>query len=203
MTIENHNYCVILAGGKGRRLWPSSREKHPKQFLDFFGTGRTQLQQTFDRFSHIVPEDHIFVNTTQEYLELVREQLPELDETHIMAEPIHRNTAPSVAWASHRISHIDPLANLIVTPSDQAVFNEKAFTDNVLEGLEFVARHNSLLTMGVKPTRPEPGYGYIQIGEHSGLDDIYSEGIHREARARICADVCRQRRVGMEHRTVS
>lgn len=176
MTIQtntSHAYCVILAGGKGRRLWPVSREERPKQFLDFFGTGRTQLQQTFDRFAQIVPEDHIFVNTNVDYLELVHEQLPDLPDSHIMAEPIHRNTAPSVVWAAHRIYHFDPEACLIITPSDQAVFNEQAFSECVQEGLDFVSRHDALLTVGVRPTRPEPGYGYIQMGERADSDNIY------------------------------
>lgn len=165
MTSFNHNYCLILAGGKGRRLWPCSREMYPKQFIDFFGTGRTQLQQTYDRMAKILDPEHIFVNTNVEYLDLVTAQLPDVPRERIMAEPIHRNTAPSIAWANHRISHIDPVACLIAVPSDQLIFNEDAFRKNVLEGLAFVAANDSFLTMGVKPTRPEPGYGYIQMGE--------------------------------------
>ena len=169
MTIKN-NYCVILAGGKGRRLWPSSREQYPKQFVDFLGKGRTQLQQTYDRFVKILPKDHIYISTNQTYLHLVQEQLPELLSDNILAEPIYRNTAPSVAWAVHRIMHIDKDANLIVTPSDQDVYNEDAFCTNVKDGLEFVENHDALLTMGVKPTRAEPGYGYIQLGNPAGHD---------------------------------
>lgn len=165
MTSVDHNYCLILAGGKGRRLWPWSREMFPKQFIDFFGTGRTQLQQTYDRMAKIVDPSHIFVNTNVEYLDLVTQQLPDVPRERIMAEPIHRNTAPSIAWANHRISHIDSDACMIAVPSDQIIFNEEAFKKNVLEGLAFVAANNSFLTMGVKPTRPEPGYGYIQMGD--------------------------------------
>ncbi len=165
MTSFEHNYCVILAGGKGRRLWPWSRERYPKQFVDFFGTGRTQLQQTYDRMAKIVDPAHIFINTNVDYLDLVTRQLPEVPRERIMAEPIHRNTAPSIAWANYRISHLDPDACMIAVPSDQIVFNEEAFRQNVLEGLSFVAQNDSFLTMGVKPTRPEPGYGYIQMGE--------------------------------------
>lgn len=167
---ESNNYCIILAGGKGMRLWPCSRAQYPKQFIDFFGTGRTLLQQTFDRFVKIIPREHIFVNTNQSYAELVKEQLPELPTGNLMSEPIHRNTAPSVAWTNHRISHQDPNANIIVTPSDQFVQNEDAFRQNVMEGFDFVEQHDTLLTMGVKPTRPEPGYGYIQLGEPVGHD---------------------------------
>ena len=174
MTInDNNNYCVILAGGKGRRLWPCSRSNYPKQFIDFFGVGRTQLQQTFDRMAKIVPADHIYINTNEEYVNLVKEQLPEVSADNILAEPIHRNTAPSMAWTNHRISMMNPNACIIATPSDQAIFNEEAFRKNVLEGLAFVAENNHFLTMGVKPTRPEPGYGYIQMG------DVYSDNIYQ------------------------
>ena len=168
--MTNNNYCVILAGGKGRRLWPCSREQYPKQFLDFFGVGRTQLQQTFDRFAKILPPDHIFVNTNQVYAELVREQLPELPAQNLMAEPIYRNTAPSVAWAAHRTKFLCPNANLIVAPSDHAVQKEDVFKKDIYAGLDFVSKNNGLLTMGVKPTRPEPGYGYVQLGEEVGTD---------------------------------
>lgn len=168
----NNYYCVILAGGKGRRLWPCSRSGYPKQFIDFFGVGRTQLQQTYDRMAKIIPPDHIFINTYEAYVPLVKAQLPNLLPNQIMAEPIHRNTAASVSWANHRISRINPNACLIVTPSDQAVFNEEAFRKNVLDGLAFVENNNRLLSMGVKPTRPEPGYGYIQLGDLVG-DNFY------------------------------
>ncbi|BCS85026.1 mannose-1-phosphate guanylyltransferase [Prevotella herbatica] len=169
----NNNFCVILAGGKGRRLWPCSRESYPKQFIDFFGSGKTQLQQTYERFAKIIPQENIFINTNEAYIDIVKEQLPNVPESRIMAEPIYRNTAPSVAWAAHRILKICPEANLIVSPSDQTVINEDAFKDNVIEGFEFVEKNNCLLTMGVKPTRPEPGYGYVQIGDNTDFDDIY------------------------------
>lgn len=171
--IKDNNYCIILAGGKGRRLWPCSRETYPKQFIDFFGTGRTQLQQTFDRFMRIVPQENIYVCTNREYEHLVKEQLPELPENNILAEPIHRNTAPSVAWACYKISKSCSSANIIISPSDQAVFNEKAFEKNVLEGFKFVESHDAFLTMGVLPTRPEPGYGYIQTGEETEARGLY------------------------------
>ncbi len=171
-ALEN-NYCVILAGGKGRRLWPCSRETRPKQFIDFFGTGRTQLQQTFDRFCKILPQENIFINTNATYENLVKEQLPEVAADHIMPEPIYRNTAPSMAWAAHRIAKINPEANIIVSPSDQAVFNEDAFKQNIMDGLQFVTRNDMILTLGVKPTRPEPGYGYIQIGDNIDNSDVY------------------------------
>lgn len=165
MSNNNNNFCLILAGGKGRRLWPCSRENFPKQFIDFFGTGRTQLQQTYDRMARILPSDHILINTNSQYLPLVMEQLPEVPRSRIMAEPIHRNTAPSIAWANYRISRLCPEARIIAVPSDQLVMNEEAFRQNVLDGLNFVGTHETFLTMGVSPTRPEPGYGYIQKAE--------------------------------------
>ena len=173
MTNKNNNYCVILAGGKGRRLWPCSRENKPKQFLDFFGTGRTQLQQTFDRFMKILPKENIYINTNVEYTNQVKEQLPEIDDDNIMSEPIFRNTAPSVSWAVHRILRKNKEANIIVTPSDQIIFNEDNFINKVNEGFEFVNKNDGILTIGIKPTRPEPGYGYIQIGDQTDVNGIF------------------------------
>lgn len=168
------NYCVILAGGLGRRLWPCSRKNLPKQFIDFFGTGSTALQQTFDRFTKILPCKNIYVVTNEMYVDIVKEQLPDIDDDNILGEPINRNTAPSVAWAAHHISHINSKANIIVSPSDQLVINEENFKRDVLEGLEFVADNDRLLTMGVKPTCPEPGYGYIQIGDVTDKNNFWS-----------------------------
>jgi len=164
-TNRTDNYCIILAGGKGRRLWPSSREKMPKQFIDFFGTGLTQLQQTFERFAKIVPQQNIFVNTNADYADIVRKQLPQLGNDNLMVEPIHRNTAPGAAWTVHRIAHLNSQANIVITPSDQIVMSEQAFADSINKGFDFVKECDSILTIGIKPTRPEPGYGYIQIGE--------------------------------------
>ena len=173
MEINKQNYCVILAGGKGRRLWPTSRQDMPKQFLDFFGTGRTQLQSTYDRFVKVIPRENIFVCTCKEYLQLVSDQLPELNQRNILVEPVNRNTAPSVAWANMRIKRNDPDANIIITPSDQMVVNEDSFMRSLETGITYVSKHDVLLVMGVKPTRPEPGYGYIQMGDLSCKPDVY------------------------------
>ena len=173
MELNNKNYCVILAGGKGRRLWPCSREERPKQFVDFFGTGRTQLQQTFDRFSKILPKENIIVCTNKEYAPLVRQQLPDLHEENLMVEPVNRGTAPSVAWADMRVCRRNREANVVVTPSDQFVLNEAAFEQNMREALAFVTDHDTLLTMGVVPTRPEPGYGYIQKGDATDTPEVF------------------------------
>lgn len=173
MKYNENDFCLILAGGKGRRLWPCSREKCPKQFLDFFSTGKTLLQQTYERMTGIVPEENIYISTNHEYEHLVEEQLPGISRERILSEPIFRNTAPSVAWATYRIVHVNPDARIVVVPSDQAVFNEDKFRENVLAGLDFVGSNDSLLTMGIKPTRPEPGYGYIQMGEKAKAENVY------------------------------
>ncbi len=170
---ESRNFCVILAGGRGRRLWPASRNAYPKQFMDFFGTGKTMLQTTVDRFCKILPKENIYICTCREHLPIVKEQLPCLTDENILVEPIHRNTAPSVAWANMRILKRNPEANIIVSPSDQLVIDEESFFRSVTVGLGYVSENDVLLAMGVKPTRPEPGYGYIQLGDLSCKPDVY------------------------------
>ena len=170
---DKKNYCVILAGGRGRRLWPVSRELRPKQFLDLFGTGRTLLQSTYDRFARLLPKENILICTCEGYFEMVKEQLPEVDKRNIIVEPINRNTAPSVAWAAMRIQHQAPDANIIVSPSDQLILNETAFEHSLDVGISYVTKNNVLLAMGVKPTRAEPGYGYIQLGDLSCKPDVF------------------------------
>ena len=174
MEINDQNFCVILAGGRGRRMWPVSRVDHPKQFIDFFGTGRTLLQTTYDRFAQVMPANNIYICTCKEFLPLVKEQLPDLSDQHILVEPVHRNTAPSVAWANMRIKRINPKANIIITPSDQMVVNEEKFRNCIETGINYVTEHNVLLALGVRPTRPEPGYGYIQQGDMSCKPDVFS-----------------------------
>lgn len=154
-----------MAGGIGSRFWPYSRKDKPKQFLDFFGTGHTLLQQTFDRYSKIVPKENIFIATNIQYEELVKEQLPDLNEDQILLEPTRRNTAPCIAWASIYIKQLNPDANIIVAPADHLILKETEFIEAITKGLEFVAQSPQLLTLGIKPSRPETGYGYIQIAE--------------------------------------
>ena len=173
MGILCNNYCVILAGGRGKRLWPSSRRGCPKQFVDFFGTGQTQLQSTFERISKFIPQDNIFICTNRDYAELVHEQLPFVRADRILAEPVSRNTAPAVAWAGVRIHRECNDANVLIVPSDQFIINEDAFRTDVLNGLRFVGETDIILTMGIRPSRPEPGYGYIQLGEPSLFEGIY------------------------------
>lgn len=174
MDSSELNYCVILAGGIGSRLWPVSRVNKPKQFLDLFGTGRTLLQQTYDRFAKIIPSDHIYISTNQQYVELVEQQLPQVDHDRILAEPIRRNTLPSIAWATSLIADLCPEANIVVTPADQLILQEENFHSDIIRGLEFVSRTEGLLTMGVKPSRPDTGYGYIQMGEEL-IEETFSK----------------------------
>ena len=166
-VIDNsHRYCVIMCGGIGARFWPYSRTALPKQFIDFFGTGRTLLQMTYDRISRLVNPSNIIAVTNGMYAPLVREQLPELPPENVLYEPTRRNTAPCVAWAAHHIQALDPEASMIVTPSDHLITRENEFEAAVREGFAFVESNDALLTLGVKPTRLETAYGYIQTGKH-------------------------------------
>lgn len=165
--MDKNRYCVILAGGVGSRFWPSSRMERPKQFLDFFGMGRSLLQITYDRFSSIVPKENIFISTHEQYLGMVQEQLPDVPRDRILAESQRRNTAPCVAWAAYHVRALDPDAVMVVTPADHMIASEAAFRDAILQGMDFVEDFPSLLTLGIKPTRPETGFGYIQVGDES------------------------------------
>ena len=162
------NYCVIMGGGIGSRFWPFSRKTLPKQFLDFFGVGRSLLQQTYDRFEKIIPKENIFVVTNAIYKDLITEQLPELAPEQILLEPARRNTAPCIAWASYHIRAINPNANIVVAPSDHLILKEEEFLSAIKKGLKFVSGSDKLLTLGIKPNRPETGYGYIQVAEYEG-----------------------------------
>lgn len=167
MTTDSHRYCVIMCGGIGSRFWPYSRTDRPKQFIDFFGTGRTLLQMSYDRILPIVPRENIIVVTNARYAPLVKEQLPDVADENILLEPDRRNTAPCIAWASYHIAAKDPEASMIVTPSDHLITRESVFEQCVRTGFDFVESHNALLTLGITPTRPETGYGYIQISDES------------------------------------
>ncbi len=152
-----------MAGGVGSRFWPLSRQTKPKQFLDILGTGKTLIQHTFDRFSAIIPAENFLVVTSVNYKDLVLEQLPELNENQVLLEPLRRNTAPCVAYATYKIKTQNPDANLIIAPSDHLIIKEEEFIRQIKNGLEFVENNDALLTLGVKPNRPETGYGYIQM----------------------------------------
>ena len=156
-----------MAGGLGARFWPFSRNDRPKQFLDFFGTGRSLLQMTFDRFRNVVPASNILIVSNVIYKDLILEQLPEIKPEQVLLEPARRNTAPCIAYAVNRIKAITDKANIIVAPSDHLILKEERFIETIKEGLDFVTNNNSLLTLGIKPSRPETGYGYIQVYEGS------------------------------------
>ena len=160
--MRNNNFCIIMGGGVGSRFWPFSKEEKPKQFLDFFGTGRSLLQTTFDRFKKIIPPENIFIVTNDAYSALTREQLPELSDSQILLEPIRRNTAPAIAYATFHIQAINPDANIVVAPSDHLILKQDVFLSEIERGLRFVQNNPCLLTLGIKPSRPETGYGYIQ-----------------------------------------
>ena len=172
VMITEHDYCVIMCGGVGRRFWPFSRKEKPKQFLDFLGIGRSLLQLTYDRFAKIIPKDRIFISTNEAYVQLIHEQLPGVDDRMILAEPTKRNTAPCIAWASYHIRALNPNANIVVAPSDHLILKEEEFLNAIAKGLDFVAQSDKLLTLGIKPNRPETGYGYIQIAEQVS-DNFY------------------------------
>ncbi|MEM6831818.1 MAG: mannose-1-phosphate guanylyltransferase [Bacteroidota bacterium] len=159
-------HIVIMAGGSGTRFWPYSRDAKPKQFLDVVGTGKSLLQMTYDRFLEITTKDKVWVVTNEKYDTLVKEQLPDLQEHQILLEPQKRNTAPCIAYAAYKIMKKDPAATMVVTPSDHAIFNEREFEKIVKSAIKDAQETDHLITLGIKPNRPETGYGYIQfLGE--------------------------------------
>ncbi len=173
--MNKNNYCVIMAGGIGSRFWPMSRNAFPKQFLDILGIGQTLLQQTFNRFKKICPPENIYVVTNESYVDLVKNNLPLIPAENILGEPMRRNTAPCVAYAAFKIVAKNPQANIVVAPSDHVIMKEDAFVQAIETGLSFTAENNSLLTLGIKPSRPDTGYGYIQFVDDAkkGSDKIF------------------------------
>ncbi|WP_407431038.1 mannose-1-phosphate guanylyltransferase [Arcticibacter sp.] len=155
-------YAIIMAGGIGSRFWPISRSAHPKQFLDILGTGKTLIQQTYERFLKIIPAENIYIATNDIYIPLVKEQLTGISEEQILGEPIMKNTAPCIAYASHKISLLNPDAAIVVSPSDHLILDQEAFSKDILLSLEAASGNNCLITLGIKPSRPDTGYGYIQ-----------------------------------------
>lgn len=168
--MKNHFYCVIMAGGVGSRFWPLSRSSNPKQFLDILGVGKTLIQETFDRFNQLIPEENIYIVSNAEYIDLITQQLPKLSVENILLEPYRRNTAPCIAYASYKIQKKDPEAIVVVAPSDHLITKEEKFLRVVEESLNFVKKNNSLLTLGIQPHRPETGYGYIQVDRKNKID---------------------------------
>ena len=176
--MRENNYCVIMAGGVGSRFWPFSRNEKPKQFLDFFGTGRSLLQMTIDRFRPIVPIENILIVTNILYRDQVLEQIPDLQSSQVLCEPARRNTAPCIAYAVARIKAMrrgmaDKNANIVVAASDHLILQEDKFRETIINCFDFIEKNDALLTLGMKPTRPETGYGYIQKGDEvKGNEDI-------------------------------
>lgn len=166
--VNDHLYCVIMAGGIGSRFWPLSRVEKPKQFVDALGIGKTFIQMTYERFARFIPEANFLVMTGEDYKELVLEQLPNLRPDQVLTEPCRRNTAPCIAYAMFKLKQRDPNAVAIVTPSDQYIGNETAFERIMWECLIYAGSHSCLLTVGISPTYPATGYGYIQTSPESG-----------------------------------
>lgn len=167
-----NNFCIIMAGGIGSRFWPMSKSSRPKQFLDILGTGRTFIQMTYDRFKKVCPAENFYVVTSVDYKDLVLEQLPELSEEQVLLEPLRRNTAPCVAYASYKIKSINPEANIIVAPSDHIILKGDEFIAEIQKGIDFAANNDVLVTLGITPSRPETGYGYIQVDGKSKYKDF-------------------------------
>ncbi len=170
---NNNNYVAIMAGGIGSRFWPMSRSKYPKQFLDILNTGRTLMQATYDRFAKFLPVENIYIVTSVEYKHIVAEQLPMLPEKNILCEPSRKNTAPCVAYISFKLAQINPDANLICAPADHLILDDEAFIKICNSALQFTSHIKALVTLGIKPTHPNTGYGYIQHESKSAADKIF------------------------------
>ena len=156
------NHIVIMAGGVGSRFWPLSTPEYPKQFIDILGCGRTLIQLTVDRFKEVAPIENFWVVTNAKYADIVKAQISGIPESHILAEPAARNTAPCIAWACWSIKKEDPNANVVVTPADAVVMNPEEFRRVIKNALDFTADSNAIVTIGIKPSRPETGYGYVE-----------------------------------------
>jgi mannose-1-phosphate guanylyltransferase len=170
---QQHNYVAIMAGGIGSRFWPQSRVSYPKQFLDILNTGKTLIQWTFERYNHFIPAENIFVVTSQEYVPIVEQQLPQIPVQNIVAEPSRKNTAPCIAYMAFKLQQKDPDATLIITPSDHLVLDTEEFERISWEALSFAKENNAFVTLGIKPTYPNTGYGYIQHETESIAPNVY------------------------------
>ena len=174
--MNNKNYCVIMAGGIGSRFWPMSRTSFPKQFHDILGVGRTLIQMTYDRFLRICPKENILVVTNERYKHLVLEQLPDLKPEQVLCEPHMRNTAPCVLYSAFWIAEREPDANIIVAPSDHLILKNDEFLDTIRTSIRQAHESGNLVTLGIKPTRPDTGYGYIQWADQK---DAFHETVKR------------------------
>lgn len=160
-----NNHVVIMAGGIGSRFWPLSTAEYPKQFIDVLGCGKTLIQMTYDRFKGVCPPENVWVVTNAEYVEIVRKQLPDVPVGHILPEPESRNTGPCIAWCSWKMNEINPNANVVVTPADALVTDVSGFKKVIRNSLDFTKKRDVILTIGIKPTRPETGYGYMELSD--------------------------------------
>ena len=160
-----NNHVVIMAGGVGSRFWPLSTPEYPKQFIDILGCGRTLIQLTVDRFKGIAPMTNFWVVTNAAYVDIVKQQIPEMPSSHILAEPAARNTAPCIAWACWSIKKEDPQANVVVTPADAVVMDPDEFRRVIKNALAFTDARDAIVTIGIKPSRPETGYGYVEAAD--------------------------------------
>lgn len=176
--MENH--IVIMAGGIGSRFWPMSTPEYPKQFIDVVGCGKSLIQLTVERFAALCPMQNFWVVTSEKYKDIVREQLPELPEENILLEPEARNTAPCIGYACWKIRKNHPEANIVVTPADALVINTTEFARVIREALDFTAERKAIVTVGIRPGRPETGYGYICAGEEAGQGEIRKVEAFRE-----------------------
>jgi mannose-1-phosphate guanylyltransferase len=170
---NQNNYVAIMAGGVGSRFWPMSKTSYPKQFLDILNTGKTLIQSTYDRFSTFIPEENIFVVTSAEYVAIVRDQLPLLPAENIVAEPERKNTAACVAYISFKLKKLNPKANMIVAPSDHLIGDLDLFTYTCQKALDYTESNHGFVTLGIKPTQPNTGYGYIQYDTKKNTTGVY------------------------------
>ncbi len=171
--MNKHHYVAIMAGGIGSRFWPMSRTNFPKQFLDILNTGKTLIQSTYERFASFIPAENIYVVTSNEYINIVKKQLPDIPLQNILGEPSRKNTAPCIAYISFKLMQQDPMASLIIAPSDHLILDTIAYKKVSLEALSFVNKHNAFITLGIKPTYPNTGYGYIQYEQHAVSDNVF------------------------------
>lgn len=171
--MRQNDYVIIMAGGIGSRFWPMSRTSYPKQFHDILGTGKTLIQMTYNRFAGFIPPENIFVVTNKRYRDLVKQQLPALSDNQILLEPMGRNTAPCIAYACFKIRELNPEAAFMVAASDHLIVNETRFQNDIELGLDAVRNQEIIMTLGIPPTRPDTGYGYIQFLDDDNPDAQY------------------------------
>ena len=177
----NNNYCIIMAGGIGSRFWPLSKDNYPKQFLDILGTGKSFIRSTYERFSPVIPDENFLVVTNKAYKQLVLDHLPMLKPDQVLCEPARRNTAPCIAYAAYHIQSCCKEANIVVTPADHLVTTETEFQRIIRLGFDFLTKHqNALMTIGIKPSRPETGYGYIQVPKQDVLPEVVKVEMFKE-----------------------